>query len=132
MPLESFRIKKAEGMSDERDSSCATMTAISEAAADQTQTCEFEPCQTFSYYGMFLTLNTVFKCRNVARPRKRSDIMDLTSVGRSLSGDGGIGGVAVRCNASVVARINGILRIANILGSGKCQGGRNLLATAHT
>ena len=133
MPVESFRTKKAGGTSDERDSSCATMTMISEAAADQKQTCQFELCQTFaSYYNddKFLTLTTVFKCRNAARPRKRSEV--LTSRGRSLSGGGGLGGVALICNASVIARINGILKIGNILGSWKGQGSCNLLATAHT
>lgn len=62
-----------------------------------------------------------------ARPMKRSDIMIFLT--RSLFGGGGFGGVQPTCNASIVARIIGTLRIGNILGSWKCLGNLNLLAT---
>ena len=134
-PVESFRIKKAAGMIDERDENpgnrWARMIAISETAANHQQTCEL--CQSLASADddNFLTLMTGKKYWTV-RPMKRSDITMLTFGGRSLSGGGGFGGVEVTCSASVVARINGILRIGNILGSWKCQGSRNLLATPHT
>ena len=73
-------------MSDRRDSSCAMMTAISEAAANQKQTCEFELCQIFTSYfddDKFLTLIAGQKYR-IARPRKRSDILVSAAEGRSL------------------------------------------------
>ena len=121
-------------MIDRRDEAagtlCAMMIAISEAAANHQQTCEL--CQslpvTLDDDDNFLTFMTEKTCCTAARPVKRWDIVVSTFVARSLSGGGGFGGVAATCNASVVARINGILRIENIFGSWKCPG--SVLATA--
>ena len=133
-PVESFRIKKAAGMNDKRNenpgSLCATMIAISEAAANHQETCEL--CQSLTSADDDNSLTFMAgKKYWTARPIKRSDIMVLTFVGRSLSGAGGFGGVTETCNASVVARINGILRIGNIIGISKSQVSPNLLAAAY-
>ena len=108
------------------------MIAISEMAANHQQS--YELCQSLTPDDgdSFLTLMTD-KGYWTASTMKRPDIVVLTFVESSFSGGGGFGAVEETCNASVVARINGILRTGNIFGSWKCKpGNRNLLATPHT
>ena len=109
-------------MNDRRDDNAgslwAVMIAISDAAANHQQTCEL--CQSFTSDDddNLLTFTTG---QWFARLMKRPDIVVLIFVARSLSGAGGFGRVTVTCNARVVAKMNWILRIGNILGLGSAR-----------
>ena len=130
-PFESFRIRKVAGMKDKRDDSAgslwAMMIAISDAAANHQQTCELVCHSLTSDDDDNLLTFTTGKEYWTAKVMKRLDVMALIFVARSLSGGGGFGRAIVTCNARVVAKINGILRIGYILGLGSAKTVRTCL-----